>query len=99
MTNHAGLSAWENGPLNTDPDQQLVWNCDAPATVDQELLDYMGVTLVDLQDPEAINPPCYDAAPVTVEAIVGLGSVKWVRGEADLDIVIDAWQRSQRSGP
>ena len=89
VTNYAALSDWLNGPDNPDPDQQLIWNCEAPAAVDQELLDYMGVTLAELQNPEAINPPCFAGAPVNIQAITGLDSIKWVRGEADLDIVID----------
>ena len=42
----------------------------------------------DLADARAGTPACFDNSSVEVLAITGLDSVKWVRGEADIDAVI-----------
>ena len=81
ITNHASISGWTNAPGNTDPDKQLVWECPAPSAADAD------ADLVLLQEALAGSPACYDSSPVEVLAITGLDSVKWVRGEADVDIV------------
>ena len=78
ITNHAGLSGWTNEPTNLDPDKQLVWECAPPATTDGDLAALTG------------TPVCFDSSPVEVIAITGLDSVKWVRGEADIDAVTGA---------
>ena len=78
ITNHAGLSDWTNEPTNLDPDKQLVWERAPPATTDGDLAALTG------------TPVCFDSSPVEVLAITGLDSVKWVRGEADIDALIAA---------
>ena len=78
ITNHAALSDWTNEPVNIDPDKRLVWECDPPATTDAELAALTG------------TPVCFDNSSVEVIAITGLDSVKWVRGEADIDALIAA---------
>ena len=78
ITNHASISGWTNAPGNTDPDKQLVWECPAPTPADADLVALVA---------PAGSPACYDSSPVEVLAITGLDSVKWVRGEADVDIV------------
>jgi fimbrial isopeptide formation D2 family protein len=90
ITNHAGLSGWQNGPSNSDPDRRLIWNCDPPSTLDADLVATYPPTVPPWNDPEAINPPCFSSSPITIQAITGLDSIKWVRGEADVDEVIGA---------
>ena len=75
ITNHASISGWTNVPSNTNPDKQLVWECPAPSPADADLVALTGPS------------GCFDSSPVEVLAITGLDSVKWVRGEADVDIV------------
>ena len=90
IRNHASLSDWTNGPSNSDPDRKVAWNCTAPALTDADLLALNGVTPADLANAEYVNPPCFASSPIQVQAITGLESIKWTRGEADLDAVIGA---------